>query len=123
MAEAAGLVLGGLGVVGIFSVCVQAFDMIEIARTQDRTLRVLATKLDNQKARFIIWGESLGLHRSDGTDRRAEHPVIAKSISRSCELVYELFTDSNQLQLRYGLAEEIGATSNSLVQSQSSEQS
>ena len=115
MAELAGLVLGGVGVAGVFSVCVQAFEMVEIARSQTRSLQLFATKLDNQKARFIIWGESLDLDKPDQFDKRLDNAAIAKPIGRTCGLVYDLFTDSDQLKTRYGLFEErLGPTKSSV---------
>ncbi|KAK5704509.1 Ubiquitin-conjugating enzyme E2 T [Elasticomyces elasticus] len=118
MAEAVGLVLGGLGVVGAFSVCVQAFDMIQIGRTQDHRLKILATKLDNQKARFMIWGGALQLDDPTRYDRRVEHPFTKPQISASCQLIYDMFTQSDQFMKRYGLKAELQGSSSSVANQQ-----
>ena len=106
MAEAAGLVLGGLGVAGLFSVCVQAFDMVQLGRTQSHRLRILETKLDNQKARFIIWGQKHNLQDGQQYDRRLDESVRKGQIVKTCRLIIDLFTASEELKTRYGLAEE-----------------
>jgi ubiquitin-conjugating enzyme E2 D/E len=116
MAEAAGSVLGGLGVVGIFSVCVQVFDMVQVGRTQDRSLKILVTKLDNQKARFIIWGQALKLDDPQGYERSLENPLIQHRIHANCELLYSIFTESSVLKKRYGLKEEPGITTRDALQ-------
>jgi hypothetical protein len=120
MAEVAGLTLGALGVVGVFSVCVQAFDMVQIARTQDRALQILSTKLDNRKARFMIWGESLDLDKPDRPDSRLQHPVISDRICQTCNLIYNLFADSSQVRRRYGLREDMYGMSTQSMRPQKS---
>ena len=85
MGEAiAGLVLGGggaLGVIGLFSVCVQAFDMLEIAGTQDRTLWVLATKLDNQKGTLHDLGRVSRSRQAEWTGPETRQPYCLDSCS------------------------------------------
>lgn len=103
MAEAAGLVSGAFGVAGLFSVCVQVFDAIQLGRTQDHKLRILMTKLDNKKARFIIWGKALGRDSDSGYDERIDESPRKERIRQSCELIYDLFTEIQTLRTRHGL--------------------
>ncbi|KAK5722301.1 Ubiquitin-conjugating enzyme E2 4 [Elasticomyces elasticus] len=67
---------------------------------------MLATKLDNQKARVMIWGGALQLDDPTRYDRRVEHPSTKPQISASCQLIYDMFTQSDQYMRRYGLKAE-----------------
>ncbi|KAI9891366.1 MAG: hypothetical protein M1814_002879 [Vezdaea aestivalis] len=106
MAEPAGLAFSVLDVVGLFNACVQAFDMVQIGRNQTHQLRILDTRLDNQKARFIIWGRKHSLHDPENYDHRLEDSIRKPRIINTCELIREMFTQGENLKSRYGLIED-----------------
>lgn len=108
MAEAAGLAIGVAGLAGLFSSCVDCFDMIQMGRARLRDVAVLHQRLDNQKMRFLIWGESLGLHQANVQQGSLDHlsPTLRQHLEKTMKLIVDLFKDSESLRLKYGLREE-----------------
>ena len=109
MAEAAGLVLGALGIAGLFSACIDVFEFVQVGRARTRDLEVLATKLENQKARFVIWGRTLRLDSADeggGYDKRLDESVRKESVLKTMRLVARLFMEGDELTVRYGMRKE-----------------
>ena len=106
MAEVAGVVLGAVGVAGLFSACVDVFELVKICHTREHSLEILTTKLGNQKARFVIWGRTMGLDKAQeggGHDARLDEPVRRDSVMRTMKLIIKLFDESDVLTERYGL--------------------
>ncbi|MCJ1473348.1 hypothetical protein MMC13_001999 [Lambiella insularis] len=104
--EIAGLALGVAGLAGLFNVCVQCFDMIQLGRARNRDFEVLHTKLDNQKVRFMIWGQVLGFDEATRSQSTLERPDIRSSIVRTMQCIIGLFQESNDITGKYGLGEE-----------------
>ena len=112
MAEAVGVALGALGVVGIFSTCIDVFKLVQVGCTWDRSLEILATNLENQKARFVIWGRAVGLDNADeegGYDKRLDEPLRLERVTHTMRLVASLFLESQQFAERYGMRKELDA--------------
>lgn len=110
--EAAGLVVGGAGLAGLFSACVQCLDMADLAKAQERALKVLHTKLENQKFFFIAWAQSIGL---DGADEayqvlRTLSPAYQERIGSTMQQVGMLFWEGQELKSRYGLETVVHST-------------
>ena len=106
MAEAAGLAVGALSIVGLFGSCIDLFKLVHIVQCRDHSIEVLATKLGNQKARFAIWGRSVGLDRAEedgGYDGRLEEEIRKISVLRTMQLVAKLFDQGEAMRKRYGL--------------------
>ena len=103
MAEAAGLVLGVAGLAGLFSLCVQSFDLVQMGRTLGRDYEILETKYEATKVRFMIWGEAMGMTNPDDYDARLDNPMIQSTICRILNCIRFLFADGNVLASRYGL--------------------
>ncbi|KAK8073209.1 hypothetical protein PG994_004108 [Apiospora phragmitis] len=61
MAEVAGLALGALGIAGLFTSCVENFDIIVRAKDFGEEFDLLCTQLSLQRIRLAVWGETLGL--------------------------------------------------------------
>ena len=61
--EAAGLAIGVVGLIGLFSVCVQLFEMAEAARTKDDDLGLIQQRLQMQWEDFTRWAKPLRLDR------------------------------------------------------------
>ncbi|KAF7554694.1 hypothetical protein G7Z17_g2699 [Cylindrodendrum hubeiense] len=55
--EAVGLVLGVLGISGLFTACIQNFDIVVNSRNFGQEFDLLCT----QRIRLVLWGETLGL--------------------------------------------------------------
>ena len=106
MADPASLTLGILGVAGLFSVCVQCFDMVQMGRSRNRDFEILHTKLDVQKVRFLIWGEAVGLVGSVATSEDLNLLDIRPTVEKVLKCIHLLFTDSEKLTSRYGILKE-----------------
>ncbi|KAL8706554.1 MAG: hypothetical protein Q9201_000427 [Fulgogasparrea decipioides] len=112
MAEIAFGVVGVVGLAGLFSACIDCIDKFEIGRAQSGTLSILATKLDNQKLLFSIWGQSVGLYTEGESDRPIDcisKPIRAK-IARTMTEIQQLFQESQELEKRYSLVVDAAAT-------------
>ena len=104
MAEAAGLAVGLVSLAGLFGSCIQCFDMVQLGRARNRDFEILHTKLDNQKVRFMIWGQAIGL--DDVTNARgAWSSKTAKrlAIQSTMHTIMSIFKESGGLVNRYGL--------------------
>ncbi|KAK8004811.1 ubiquitin-conjugating enzyme E2-16 kDa [Apiospora arundinis] len=72
MAEVAGLALGVLGIAGLFTSCIENFDIVVRAKDFGEDFDLLCT----QRIRLALWGETLGLLPSP-SDRRRQVPYNA----------------------------------------------
>ena len=106
MMELAGLAIGTISLAGLFSTCIQCFDMIQLGQAQDRDFEILHTKLDNQKVRFMIWGQALGLDGSSSTSTAFDRAEIRHSLVRSMKCIIGIFDESQQLMTRYGIRQQ-----------------
>lgn len=59
MAEATGLVLGGVALVGLVSTCVEILEYLEDARNRAGDFRVALTKVSLIKQRLSDWGSDV----------------------------------------------------------------
>ncbi len=73
-AESASTVIGDMEVpdlADIFKTTLEAWVFVDSARTQRQSFGYFRTKLDNQRAIFLIWAEKLGFSQQKGTTRRS----------------------------------------------------
>ncbi|KAL8729404.1 MAG: hypothetical protein Q9181_005028, partial [Wetmoreana brouardii] len=105
MAEIAFGVVGVVGLAGLFSACIDCIDKFEVGRAQSGTLSILATKLDNQKLLYSIWGQSIGLLAEGESDRPIDciSESIRARIARTMTEIQQLFQQSQELEKRYSL--------------------
>lgn len=59
MAETAGLVLGGIALVGLVSTCVEIAEYLESAKNRATDFRMALTKVNLIKERLRAWGAAL----------------------------------------------------------------
>ncbi|KAJ3528123.1 hypothetical protein NM208_g10356 [Fusarium decemcellulare] len=76
--EAAGLVLGALGISGLFTACIQNFDIVVNSRNFGHEFDLLCTQLGLQRIRLVLWGESLGLVPGPSEKRIPYHTMIER---------------------------------------------
>lgn len=101
---AAETALGALGLLGLFGNAIEAMHMFQCYTRQDWDLEMLSTKLENQKARFYIWGEKIdhtcGLeHLKNTTDA-----LVYGAILRTIYQIGLIFDDTDRLGERHGLS-------------------
>lgn len=78
MAEIAGLALGVVGLVGIYSTALQLLDQVTTARHLGAEIQQHQTKLNTVKTSLRLWGERTGINTENGNldGRRRHHPVF-----------------------------------------------
>jgi hypothetical protein len=61
MADPASLVFGVVGIVSLYSVCLQGYTQILSAKSLGKDAATLLCRLEIEEARFIVWGRNAGL--------------------------------------------------------------
>ena len=96
MAEAAGLVLGVIGLIGSFKDCVDLFSYISAARSLGRDYEVLNTKLDVEKTLLLQWAERVRLVKPRYDERLDDHNVQT-AIARILASIQLLLSEGKDL--------------------------
>lgn len=103
MAEAAGLVFGAVGLAGLFSTCLDCFDVVQQGRGINQEYRTLTAVLNIQAFKFRAWGKACGLMPGYKYDERLDEPERRRGIVEALDCLAALFRDSEKLKTRYGL--------------------
>jgi ubiquitin-protein ligase len=123
MAEVAGLALGAVGILGIFSTCVECFDIVDAGRNHSKDLEQLSalvssmtglfalmltssTQLALERLRFCIWGQTVGLApRHDRSrapyDTILDRPDIRPVVEETLFNIKSLLDDAGLVIERY----------------------
>ena len=94
-----------IGLASLFSTCIQCFDYIDSAKSYGRDFELLTTKLEIQKTRLLMWGQSAGVAFVDGPIERLwwwDSPLCRPVIQSILECIHVLFEDTRRLSNRYG---------------------
>ncbi|CAF9904070.1 MAG: hypothetical protein HETSPECPRED_003344 [Heterodermia speciosa] len=102
MAEVAGLVIGAVALVGLFSTVVEFYDLASRAKSKDHDFSFLCQRLGDQKARFEACGKSLHLDKR----RPCECcPIVSKKedaeIAETLQMIYEHFQEGVKIEGRH----------------------
>lgn len=102
--EAVGL---GVGLLTLFSTCVECWAYIDSVRAHGIEYILLTTKLEIEKVRFLRWGESMGLYDlpEDGSLLQGDlaSPRNQRPVEDVLSCIQNIFTDSQKLVDRYGI--------------------
>jgi ubiquitin-protein ligase len=109
MVDPLGAALGVAGLAGLFSTCVQCFDLVQLGRAYARDYEIIQTKFEAQKVRFLIWGQVVGVIEGSSYDTRLDLPEIRPTVLRILLNIRLLFSDGQQLSRRYGLRPDQGS--------------
>ena len=60
MAEPISTAAGAITLAALFKLCIGAFELLRCAKSQEIELKKLDLKLNIEKCRLIVWGESMG---------------------------------------------------------------
>ena len=104
MAEVLGAVASGLTVAGLFKVCIEAFDLIQIARNQDTDLQKLILRLNIERCRLYVWGEALGLTAPQNPcqTRPLESSQFHGLVCDTLQAILATFRDTHKMKEQYG---------------------
>ncbi|KAL9616564.1 MAG: hypothetical protein Q9160_008585 [Pyrenula sp. 1 TL-2023] len=113
MAEVIGALASSLTIATLFKVCIEAFDLIQIARHQDTDLQNLALRFNIEKCRLYIWGEAMGLTTppQPGYTRPLESLPFQELVRNTLQVILEILQDTQKMEQVYGCRE--AQTSNS----------
>ena len=90
--------------VSLLTNCVEALELIQIAKTQDKDLEKLDLKLMLEQCRLKAWGKSMGLIREDSGQKRTllDGFEFREHVQQALHHILTLLTDSNRLSKKYG---------------------
>ncbi|KAI9705324.1 MAG: hypothetical protein M1820_005154 [Bogoriella megaspora] len=74
MAEPVGMALGGLGIMGLLTVCLDCFDFMHSGNSLGKDFVILEGQLSGFRIRLFAWSKALGFMNPDGYDPRIDHP-------------------------------------------------
>lgn len=98
-----GFVISVAGLIGVFTACVDAFELVQLARHRNKDYSVFQTKLDNQRFRLSTWGEACGLLDEQNHDLCLDNPELRSRVAQTLQVILDLLKDGNELKSRYGL--------------------
>ncbi|RGP59664.1 ibr finger domain [Fusarium longipes] len=102
--EVTGLVIGVVGLVGLFKTVLEAWDFVDSARDHAESFKYFRTRLDNQRAIFLIWAERMGFSSPGTYNKDLDHPPFrARQIRNTFWEMQKLFSDVDNLVRLYGL--------------------
>ena len=92
MAEAAlGLAFSAISLAGLFQTCLDCYDLIDRGRNCGRDLGRLLTRLEIEKLRLSMWGESVDICRaSERMSGMFEHRRVRNAVCDVLKRVYEV---------------------------------
>ncbi|KIN05366.1 hypothetical protein OIDMADRAFT_142991 [Oidiodendron maius Zn] len=114
MAEAIGLVVGFVGLAGLFSTCVDCFKLVQVYDSRSADYEILQTMLDNQQFHFMAWGKACGFMDPDRMNSRFNDAVSDlrnERIEETMEGIKSLLTNGDHLKEKYGLKHFHGLSS------------
>lgn len=66
MAEVVGVLASAMTLVGVFKLCLQAFEIIRTYKKQELDLKKLTLRLTIKRCRLNNWGKAMGLTETEG---------------------------------------------------------
>ncbi|KAK9426614.1 putative P-loop containing nucleoside triphosphate hydrolase protein [Seiridium unicorne] len=101
--EVTGLAVGFVGLAGVFSTCVDCYQLLRRGVELDKDYKILETKFNNQELRFVAWERACGLSDGRVRDDRLEDSELQAALYATLECIKDLFRDERTLKKRYGL--------------------
>ncbi|KAL9630216.1 MAG: hypothetical protein Q9164_006534 [Protoblastenia rupestris] len=107
MAEAAGLAVGAIGLVALFTTCVECIDYISLGRNHGRDYETFMIKLLLLKARLSAWGDSLLVIQKgkENINLRNRWLEEQNAVGKCLVGIKSMFEDSSKIESKYGLKE------------------
>jgi hypothetical protein len=94
-----GEALGAIGLAALFSTCVECFGYFRGSQRMEKDCEIFMVKLDIEKSRLLVWGNSVGL--LDITNQRRnpilENAATSDLLGRCLRNIESLLTDTDRL--------------------------
>uniref|UniRef100_L2FD20 Small s protein-like protein n=1 Tax=Colletotrichum fructicola (strain Nara gc5) TaxID=1213859 RepID=L2FD20_COLFN len=100
--EAAGLVIGVVGLAGIFGRVVDLFGLFTAAQSLEYDADLLITSLNVERVLLIRWAEEIRLIEDD-YDKRLDDLHIRMLVIRVLKHMEDLMNDARRLEITYGV--------------------
>ncbi|KAI0858847.1 prion-inhibition and propagation-domain-containing protein [Xylaria cubensis] len=104
--EVAGLAIGIVGLSGLFTACIDCFELVQRGRYLGHDYVILERKFANQRIRLVTWGQACGFTRNHYDTRIDEDPEIRNAIKLTLEHLFTLLSKGDDLRRNYGLQGE-----------------
>ena len=91
-----------IGLISLFSTCVECFDYFEAARDFPVHYEQLLTLLELEKIRLLAWGDAVGILETDNEEQISQLrqiPIIKQILAQ----IKALLVDASKLQQDYGV--------------------
>ncbi|KAK2018744.1 hypothetical protein LZ32DRAFT_653516 [Colletotrichum eremochloae] len=124
--EIAATAVGVLGLVGLYSTCIETLDALSSAARYGIDRELLQTKIEVERVRLMIWGDAVGLAHVQllvgkeeptedelaGIDEALQRMALRDAVAGLLTCFVRTFEDIGNLQKRYGLVprDPTGAT-------------
>lgn len=95
--------IGVLGLAGLFKVTLEIWDFVDAGRDFSKHFSYLRTRLDTQRAIFLIWAERMGFDSTEGYVKGLDNEIVARSIGSTFFHLRRLFSDTDDLSRTYGV--------------------
>lgn len=108
----AGLALSAISVAALFTACIECFDIVVAGKNFSEDYEQLCALFSLQRARFGLWGESVGLvPNPDGRklryDKNLDRPDIRPGVERILNNIKSLLDEAGKVDKRYGLSSNV----------------
>lgn len=107
MAEVLGAIASGITVAALFKGSVEAFELIQVARHQDRDLEKLTLRFNIERCRLYVWGEAMGLTTvpNSGKTCLLDSTRFGDLIRGTLQAILDIFQDTDKMKRKYGCRE------------------
>jgi len=105
--EALGLTIG---LASLFSTCIECFEYYKTAQSLGTDIQTLLVKLDVEKTRLLIWGNTVGILQASVMEGRSpdlDNESTAGVVQRCLEQIKSLLTNATELEAKYGVQKVI----------------
>jgi Prion-inhibition and propagation len=101
-----GEALGAISLGALFSTCVECFSYFRASQRMEKDCDILLVKLDIEKTRLLVWGNTVGLLDipTHGRNSILEKADTIELLHRCLNGIESLLTDADQLTKVYGVA-------------------
>ena len=97
MAEPISTAASAITLAALFKLCIEAFELLRCAKSQEIELQKLDLKLNIEKCRLIVWGESMGLDFEQPSQDFLRNYKFHDVVWDALQLIRHLLTDSQGL--------------------------